>query len=122
MKKLSIILSIVMATAISGCTEADFSENYANPSKVSTATVEKQFAGMLVANKDYVLPAYWNYFVVLRTTLTRYTQAVGWVNTTNMFPEKQELEVVGVITMIFWHNTGSWRRFTTTFLQRNRQI
>ena len=85
MKKLSIILGIVMATAISGCTEADFSENYANPSKVSTATVEKQFAGMLVANKDYVLPAYWNYFVVLRTTLTRYTQAVGWINTANQY-------------------------------------
>ena len=85
MKKLSIILGIVMATAISGCTEADFSENYANPSKVSTATVEKQFAGMLVANREYVLPAYWNYFVVLRTTLTRYTQAVGWVNTSNQY-------------------------------------
>ncbi|MCM4173436.1 SusD/RagB family nutrient-binding outer membrane lipoprotein [Arenibacter sp. TNZ] len=85
MKKLSIMLSIVMATVISGCTEADFSENYANPSKVSTATVEKQFAGMFVANREYVLPAYWNYFVVLRTTLTRYTQAVGWVNASNQY-------------------------------------
>src|SRR5690606_16522027 len=46
---------------------------------------EKQFAGFLQTNRDYVMPGYWNYFVVLRTTLTRYTQAVGWVNSTAQY-------------------------------------
>ncbi|HUH46194.1 MAG TPA: SusD/RagB family nutrient-binding outer membrane lipoprotein, partial [Arenibacter sp.] len=36
-------------------------------------------------NREYVLPAYTNYFVVLRTTLTRYTQTVGWINAANQY-------------------------------------
>jgi tetratricopeptide (TPR) repeat protein len=32
-----------------------------------------------------VLPAYWNYFVVLRTTVNRYSQAVGWINSTAQY-------------------------------------
>jgi len=80
MKKLSFILVIIMATAFSACNKDDFSEDYANPSKIADTNVEKQFAGFLVSNKDYVLPAYWNYFVAMRTTVTRHTQAVGWVN------------------------------------------
>ena len=31
------------------------------------------------------MPDYWNYFVVLRTTIPRYTQAVGWVNSPNQY-------------------------------------
>ena len=33
------------------------------------------------SNWDYVVPNYWNYFVVLRTTIDHYTQATGWQNT-----------------------------------------
>jgi hypothetical protein len=63
----------------------DFEESYADPSKVSTTSVEKQFAGFLAANSEYVIPSYWNYFVVLRPTVNRYTQAVGWVNATGQY-------------------------------------
>lgn len=80
MKKLLFFLSVGIIAGVSSCSKSDFEDAYADPSKISTTTVEKQFAGFLQTNKDYVLPAYWNYFVVLRTTLTRYTQAVGWVN------------------------------------------
>ncbi len=80
MKKLLFFLSIGIAAGITSCTKSDFKDSYADPSKISTTTVEKQFAGFLQSNKDYVLPGYWNYFVVLRTTLTHYTQAVGWIN------------------------------------------
>lgn len=86
MKKLSLILAVlIMAIAFNACTKDDFSENYADPSKISTTTLDKQFAGLLYTNREYVLPAYWNYFVVMRTTLTRYTQAVGWVNEDNQY-------------------------------------
>lgn len=86
MRKLSLIL-IVLLTAMSfnACSKDDFSENYTNPSKVSTTTLDKQFAGLLYTNREYVLPAYWNYYVVLRSTLNHYTQAVGWVNTDNQY-------------------------------------
>lgn len=71
--------------AFTACDTEDFEASYANPSKISTSSVEKQFTGFMVANREYVIPGYWNYFVVLRTTVNRYTQAVGWVNTTAQY-------------------------------------
>lgn len=85
MKRISIILGIVMVMTFTACSESDFAENYANPSKIAEAQVDRMFSGYLYQNREYVLPAYWNYFVVLRTTLTRYTQAVGWINDTNQY-------------------------------------
>jgi hypothetical protein len=85
MKKILIMLTAVLAIVISSCTKSDFKDSYADPSKISTTSVEKQFAGFLQTNREYVLPSYWNYFVVLRTTLTRYTQAVGWVNSNSQY-------------------------------------
>lgn len=84
MKKILIALT-VLGVVVSSCSKSDFAEDYADPSKISTTTVEKQFSGFLQTNKDYVLPAYWNYFVVLRTTLHYYTQSVGWVNASNQY-------------------------------------
>lgn len=75
----------VLGVVISSCSKSDFADNYADPSKITTTTVEKQYSGFLQTNKDYVLPAYWNYFVVLRTTLHYYTQTVGWVNTNSQY-------------------------------------
>ena len=85
MKKILIIIAAAFMVINTACTKADFEDAYPDPSKISTSTVEKQFSGFITSNREYVLPAYWNYFVVLRTTLTRYTQAVGWVNTSNQY-------------------------------------
>jgi tetratricopeptide (TPR) repeat protein len=81
------ILMLTMASLLifTACDKQDFEESYANPSKISTSSVEKQFTGFLIANREYVIPSYWNYFVVLRTTVNRYTQAVGWVNATAQY-------------------------------------
>ena len=84
-KKLLFYLGIMLTVSISACNKKDFEESYADPSKISVTSVEKQYAGFLVSNREYVMPDYWNYFVVLRTTLTRYTQAVGWVNSPNQY-------------------------------------
>ena len=80
MKKLLIITSLSLGVALTSCKKADFADNYADPSKISVTSVEKQFTGFLKSNSSYILPDYWNYFVVLRTTTNRYTQAVGFVN------------------------------------------
>lgn len=86
MKKISLILAVfITAIAFNACTKDDFSENYKDPSKISTTTLDKQFAGLLYTNREYVIPAYWNYFVVLRSTLNHYTQAGGWVNSDNQY-------------------------------------
>src|SRR6185295_15149877 len=83
MKK-TLILAVVLA-AFAACQKSDFAENYADPSKISATTVEKQFTGMLVTNREYVIPSYWNYFVVLRTSVNHYIQAVGWENGANQY-------------------------------------
>lgn len=84
MKKLS-FLTLALLITVSACQNEDFEEAYTNPSKISVTSVEKQFSGFLSSNRDYVVPSYWNYFVVLRTTVNRYTQAVGWVNSTAQY-------------------------------------
>jgi len=80
MKKIFIILAVVVLGFLYSCTKSDFATAYPDPTKISSTTVEKQFAGFMQSNYDYIIPSYWNYFVVLRTTLLNYTQAVGWVN------------------------------------------
>lgn len=86
MKKIfSLIIILALIAGGISCKKSEFAKSYTDPSKVSATTVEKQFAGFLISNRDYVMPSYWNYFVVLRTTLTRYTQAVGWVNGLNQY-------------------------------------
>ncbi len=84
MKKIFLILISAMLV-ITACDKTDFEEAYPNPAKISVSTVEKQFAGMIYTNREYVVPSYWNYFVIYRITANRYTQATGWVNATNQY-------------------------------------
>jgi tetratricopeptide (TPR) repeat protein len=85
MKKIIFLCVTALSLAMTSCKKQDFADSYADPSKISTTSVEKQYAGFLSANREYVLPAYWNYFVVLRTTVNRYSQAVGWINSTAQY-------------------------------------
>lgn len=85
MKKIVYLLIAALALGATACKKKDFSDAYADPSKISTTSVEKQFTGFLASNRWYVLPDYWNYFVVLRTTINHYVQAVGWVNSPNQY-------------------------------------
>ena len=84
MKKIYLIL-ISALLVVTSCNKTDFEEAYPDPSKISVSTVEKQFAGMIYTNRDYVVPSYWNYFVIYRITANRYTQSIGWVNATNQY-------------------------------------
>ena len=81
MKKIFIILAVAAFGFLSSCKKADFADSYPNPQRISSTNIEKQFAGFISSNSDYVIPNYWNYFVVLRTTIDHYTQATGWQNT-----------------------------------------
>lgn len=70
---------------LSSCRKSDFADAYKNPSTISQSTVEKQFAGFQNSTLQPVLPSYWNYFVILRTTLQYYNQTVGWVNSSGQY-------------------------------------
>ena len=81
-----IVLASICASSIStitSCKKSSFDELYRNPSKVNEVSVEKQFTGITYAYRDLVVPSYWNYFVIMRSTAIRYVQATGWINETN---------------------------------------
>lgn len=94
MYKILLITVAVVSIGFTACKKKDFADNYADPGKISTASIDKQFAGTLLSrmwtntdkgNHGYIVPQYWNYFVILRTTLLHYTQAVGWENSDNQY-------------------------------------
>jgi hypothetical protein len=85
MKKILTIAAVAVIAGVSGCKKSDFADAYADPSKVSLSSVAKQYTGVTTSFRGYLVPDYWNYFVVLRTSLLHYTQAVGWENGDNQY-------------------------------------
>lgn len=79
------ISSCLLVILFAACKKADFADAYKAPDGIEQTTVEKQYAGFLGSNLEYVVPNYWNYFVVLRTTLKPYTQSVGYINAPNQY-------------------------------------
>ena len=84
MKKI-LIIALTIVVAFSSCSKSDFIDSYNKPNGIGVTTVDKQYAGFLGRNLEYVVPNYWNYFVVYRTTLSHYTQAVGFENAPNQY-------------------------------------
>jgi hypothetical protein len=85
MKKIFLIQALLLLMVLNACKKADFASAYVDPAKINSTTVAKQFAGFVKSNSDYVLPSYWNYFVILRITLDPYNQAIGWANVANQY-------------------------------------
>ena len=85
MKNFLKLMLLSLIVLVASCKKTDFADSYADPSKISVSTIEKQFAGFLKSNSSYVLPDYWNYFVVLRTSTNRYTQSTGYTNVDKMY-------------------------------------
>lgn len=80
MKKIFLIIGIASAVMVSSCSKSQLEDDYTDPAKVASTNVERQFAGFLGANRDFVMYKYWNYFVVLQNTLLPWTQTVGMIN------------------------------------------
>lgn len=80
MKKLLYISLATVAVFFASCSQSDFEDAYKNPATTGATTVPKQYAGFMVRNWEDVIPAYWNYFTVLRQTTLSYTQAHGFSN------------------------------------------
>ena len=85
MKNILKLMLLSLIVVVSSCSKSDFADSYADPSKISVSTIEKQYAVFLKSNSDYVVPAYYNYFVVLRTSTNRYTNAIGFTNVDKMY-------------------------------------
>jgi len=87
MKKTLSLIAVTLCSAlvITSCKKTSFEDAYRDPSKVTSSTVAKQFAGLIYTNREYVVPSYWNYFVVQRTSVNQYTQAVGYMNAAGQY-------------------------------------
>jgi len=85
MRKLIYISLATAAMFLGSCSDDDFADAYRDPSTVVKTNMPKQFAGFLKINYEDVLPAYWNYYTVLRTTSLSYTQAHGFLNNTGRY-------------------------------------
>jgi len=85
MRKLLYISLATAAIFLGSCSESDFADAYRDPSTVTTTNVPKQFAGFMKINFEDVIPSYWNYFTVIRTTSLSYTQAHGIINGTGRY-------------------------------------
>lgn len=81
MRKLLYISLATAAIFLGSCSDEDFADAYRDPSTVTQTTVPKQYAGFMKINFEDVIPAYWNYFTVLRSTSLSYTQGHGFTNT-----------------------------------------
>lgn len=80
MKKKILLLIISLVVVSVACSKEQFDEAYRDPSRIGATSVERQFTGFLQANVHYVVPHYWDFFVVRRTSTNRWTHATGWVN------------------------------------------
>ncbi|TXE12227.1 SusD/RagB family nutrient-binding outer membrane lipoprotein [Algoriphagus aquimarinus] len=80
-----IFIYTLLISGLASCTIDDFADDYSDPSKLAGTTVGKQFTGMIMSNRQSVLPSYWDYFVIKRITSNRFTQSVGWVNVENQY-------------------------------------
>ncbi|MFB9108642.1 SusD/RagB family nutrient-binding outer membrane lipoprotein [Flavobacterium gyeonganense] len=85
MRKLLYISLTTAAVFFSSCSKDDFADAYPNPSTVETTTVSKQFAGFMKINFEDVIPSYWNYYTVLKSTSLSYTQAHGFINSSGRY-------------------------------------
>ena len=85
MKKIVSIIAIISAIAFYSCTKSQFADGYADPSKVSSTTVELQYAGFLSSNLNYTMYNYWQYFVVYQNTVLPWTQVTPIINNSGRF-------------------------------------
>jgi hypothetical protein len=75
------------------CKESELEELYPHPGKISTATIENMFTGVLKSSNEVVLPWYWRFFVCEQPTMGRYTQVMGWLNGSDQYiPSAQAMD------------------------------
>lgn len=85
MRKLLYISLASAALFLGSCADENFYDAYRNPGTIAQTTVPKQFAGFMKINFEDVIPSYWNYYTVIRSTSLTYAQAHGFTNTTGRY-------------------------------------
>lgn len=70
MKKIFLLLfaAVGLMTALSSCSDDDFNEKYADPSKTTTVGVPQVFTGIMHNGNRWMNPTYWRYYTQSTTS------------------------------------------------------
>ncbi len=86
MKKLCSIMIMVLAVfTLSRCSDDAFNEKYADPSKVSSVSVENLMTGVFQKAKNYSVAGYFRYFGYDSQFLGKYSQTFGFYRAPGMY-------------------------------------
>lgn len=82
MRKLIADTIICFSLALMGgaCSDADYVDKYADPSKTTVATCDKLMTGVFYAGKQYTYNTYWRMFTWDNGVLGKYAQTIGFMN------------------------------------------
>lgn len=83
MKKIYTILLLIglLVSTMVACSEDDFGDKYADPSKINKASVEKLMTGVFYTGRDYTFNSYWRIFTWDYSAVSRFSQTLGFLNT-----------------------------------------
>jgi len=84
MKKI-ILSGLILMLFATACTKKQFSDAYTNPTKLAETTVDRQFAGVLASELNYVMYHYWDYFVVYQNTVIPWSQTAVTLNSNGRY-------------------------------------
>ena len=84
MKKI-IFSGLILMLFATACTKKQFSDAYTNPTKLAETTVDRQFAGVLASELNYVMYHYWDYFVVYQNTVIPWSQTAVTLNSNGRY-------------------------------------
>jgi hypothetical protein len=76
----SIVMAAVSLLTLSNCSESDYANKYADPSKTTNVSCEKLMTGVFYSAKTFTTPEYWRVFTFDFGLLGRCAQTVGFIN------------------------------------------
>jgi hypothetical protein len=101
----STLITAALLLTLSGCSESDFSDLYADPSKTSTVSCDKLMTGVFFTGKTFTTQEYWRVFTFDYGFLGRCTQTVGFVNSAGRYGIAES------------YSKDRWTHFYWTFAQ-----
>lgn len=106
--------AFLASLGVMSCSETDFEDNYYDPEKSVTASVEKLYTGLLynnnLENRNTTFPRYWNLFTFQIPMLGTYSQTNGYTNGQKIYEQATA------------YNQDRWDYYYTAFISNYREM
>lgn len=81
MKKIYLLLlGFVMVSGFVACSDDDYTDKYADPSKTNTASCDKLMTGVFYTGAEFTYNSYWRMYTWENGGVSKYAQTVGFTN------------------------------------------